>query len=59
MADVIRLDVRSTDPSRPTFHNGYVHGWHPGVETVKAYLVLDITKFDPGTELKIRDVLVR
>ena len=59
VGDVIRLDVRSTDPSRPGFHNGYVHGWHPGVETVKAYLVLDVTKFDPGTVLKIRDVLVR
>jgi hypothetical protein len=59
VSGTIRLVVRSTDASRPAMVNGYAHGWRPGVEVVKAYLVLDVTKFDAGTVLKIRDLLVR
>ncbi len=59
VADTIRLEVRPSDPSRPPFGNGYARGWHPGVEVAKAFLVLDVTGFDPGTMLRIRDVLVR
>ena len=51
--------VRSTDPTRPGFQNGYVHGWYPGVETVTASLQLDVTRLDPGFVLKIRDVVVK
>ncbi|MHB8959199.1 MAG: hypothetical protein ACYDAN_06200 [Candidatus Limnocylindrales bacterium] len=59
VSGTIRLVVRSADASRPAMVNGYTHGWHPGVEVVKAYLVLDVTRFDSGTLLKVRDVLVR
>jgi len=59
VSGTIRLVVRSTDASLPAMVNGYVHGWHPGIEVVRAYLVLDVTRFDAGTVLKIRDVLVR
>ncbi len=59
VSGTIRLVVRPADTSRPAMVNGYAHGWHPGVEVVKAYLVLDVTRFDAGTVLKVRDVLVR
>lgn len=55
----VRLTVTSTDPSRPQFGNGYARGWHPGVEAVRVQLLLDVTSFEPGFVLKIRDVVVR
>ena len=59
IAGAIRMEVRPADPSRPPFNNGYAHGWHPGVEAVNAYLVLDVTSVDPGFVLRIRDIVVR
>lgn len=59
VSGTIRLVVGPTDASLPAMVNGYAHGWRPGVEVVRAYLLLDVSRFDAGTVLKIRDVLVR
>ncbi len=59
VADGIRLEVRSKDPTRPPFDNAYQHGWYPGTEAVEVYLVLDVTSFTPGAQLQIRDLVVR
>ena len=39
--------------------NLYEHGWRSGTERVAAFLVFDVTHFDPGATLSIRDVVVR
>jgi hypothetical protein len=59
VADGIRLEVRSQDPTRPPFTNAYTHGWYPGTESVEVFLVLDVTSFTPGAQLQIRDLVVR
>ncbi|MHB8958378.1 MAG: hypothetical protein ACYDAN_01975 [Candidatus Limnocylindrales bacterium] len=60
VADMITLDVRPSDPTRPTFRfGGRYRGWHPGTELVNVYIVFDVTAFDPGAVLQVRDLVVR
>ena len=59
VADGVRLEVRSLDPSRPPLDNVYQHGWYPGTEAVDVFLVMDVTSFTPGAMLEIRDLVVR
>ncbi len=59
VADGIRLEVRSQDPTRPPFDNAYAHGWYPGTEAVEVYLVFDVTSFTAGAQLQLRDLIVR
>ncbi len=59
VADGVRLEVRSKDPTRPPFDNAYEHGWYPGAEDVKVHLVLNVTSFTPGAQLQVRDLVVR
>ena len=55
----VRLRVVLTDPDAPSFDNYYAHGWHPGTEEMAVTLEFDVTRFDPGAVLAIRDLAVR
>jgi hypothetical protein len=50
------LDVRPVDPNAPPFDNYYVRGWHEGTETVNAVLVFEITSFETGAMLELRNI---
>jgi hypothetical protein len=54
----ISLAVKPLDPSRPPIYNIYEHGWRPGLEQVKAVLVFDVARADPGATFEIRNVVV-
>lgn len=54
----VSLEVRSTEDGDPVDH-AYAHGWRPGIEWVDVGLVFEITQFDPGAVLEVRDVVVR
>lgn len=41
------------------FDNYYMHGWHTGTEEVVAALDFDVTRFDPGAVLQVRDLVIR
>lgn len=56
---VVLLDVRSLEPGGKPFDNYYAHGWHPGVERIRAVLTFDVLWFAPGATLEIRNVVVR
>ncbi len=55
----VQLEIVSTDPDAPPFDNYYLRGWHAGTEEVVVALEFDVTRFDPGALLAIRDLEVR
>ena len=50
--------IRSTQPGAKPFDNLYVRGWHDGTEEVSALLIFDVTSFEPGAVLQLRDLVV-
>ena len=54
----VTLEVRSASNGQPIL-NIYEHGWREGIELVKAVLVFDVFRFDPGATLSIQDVVVQ
>jgi hypothetical protein len=55
---IVRLEVRSMEDGKP-HGNLYEHGWREGTEQVRAVLVFDVFRFEPGAVLSITDVVVR
>jgi hypothetical protein len=55
----VRLEIRSLEEGGKPITNIYEHGWHPGTERVEAVLVFDVSHFDPGAMLGIRDLVVQ
>ena len=56
--DGVRLVIRSVDLGRPSFDNLYEHGWYEGVERVRAILVFDVLRAQPGATFEIRNLVV-
>ena len=56
--DGVRFVIRSAEPGAKPFDNLYERGWHDGTEEVSALLVFDVTSFEPGAVLEIRDLVV-
>jgi hypothetical protein len=54
-----RLVVRSLEPDRTAFDNAYTHGWREGIERIEALIVFDVKRFDDGSVVQVRDVVVR
>ncbi len=52
----LRLEIRSTDPSRPPFTNIYTRGRFPGLETVQAVLEYTVVTSAAGSVLQVRNV---
>jgi hypothetical protein len=55
----VGLDIRSLDQGGTPIRNIYEHGWHPGSERVEAVLVFNVTHFDPGATLGVKDIVVQ
>ncbi len=55
----VGLEIRSLDEGGKPIRNIYEHGWHAGSERVEAVLVFDVTHFDPGATLGIKDIVVQ
>lgn len=53
-----RLEILSLESDGEPFDNYYFHGWRPGVERVRAFLVFDVLWFRSGATLEIRNVRV-
>jgi hypothetical protein len=51
------LEVRSLVDGR-SLRNVYEHGWRDGTEPVEAVLIFDVSRFEPGAVLAIRDMVV-
>jgi hypothetical protein len=56
--DGVRFVIRSAEAGAKPFDNLYERGWHDGTEEVAALLVFDVTSFEPGAVLEIRDLVV-
>lgn len=56
--DGVHMIVRSKDRTRPRFDSLYEHGWFPGVEEVKAVLVFDVLRAEPGATFEVLNVVV-
>jgi hypothetical protein len=56
--DGVRFVVRSAEPGAKPFNNLYERGWHDGVEEVVALIAFDVTSFQPGAVLEMRDLVV-
>jgi hypothetical protein len=56
--DGVRFVIRSAEPGAKPFNNLYERGWHDGVEEVVAVIAFDVTSFQPGAVLALRDLAV-
>ena len=56
--DGVRFVIRSAEPGAKPFNNLYERGWHDGVEEVVAVIVFDVTSFQPGAVLQMRDLVL-
>jgi hypothetical protein len=56
--DGVRFVIRSAEPGGKPFDNLYERGWHDGVEEVVAVIAFDVTSFQPGAVLQLRDLVV-
>jgi hypothetical protein len=55
----VRLEVLPGGPGGDPLWNLYEHGWRKGLERVSVILVFEITSFEPGATLEVRDLIVR
>jgi hypothetical protein len=56
--DGVRFVIRSAEPGGKAFNNLYERGWHDGVEEVIAVIAFDVTSFQPGAVLEMRNLVV-
>jgi hypothetical protein len=59
VADSIHMQLRPIDPPGPILWNRYFTAWYPGTTTVAVVVRFEVTRFEPGTVLELRNIVVK